>query len=178
MSVTLAEFARHLGRTAPPDGAPEHDDLQRVLSAAQGIVEDRCGPLTATPRTYRVTPSGRCLVLPAWHLTSVSEVRDPDGTVVAHDAKGTNLAAGIVAVPSGARAAAGLWEVDAVRADDSTPAALELAVYIIGKHLWETQRGTGVRGGALGADPAPPVGFAIPRRAAELMDPYTLPALA
>ena len=64
----------------------------------------------------------------------------------------------------------GIWQVTATTARDAADAAaLKEAALVIGKHQWEARRGMQARPGPYG-DAAPPVsGFAIPRRAQELM---------
>ncbi|NCT90250.1 hypothetical protein GXB85_04685 [Cellulomonas sp. APG4] len=174
--VTQAELATFLKMT------PTHEEatsalLSEVLDAALEQVELRVGPLVSASQTYVVYPNGRNLVLPATHLVSVGTVTDPHGNVVDADLIDTNLLSGIVTVPS---TVAGKWTVQATTREHG--ASLKQAVKIIAAHLWESQRGRaggGARAGAYtaaaDADPTPKMGFALPRRALELIKPFTVP---
>lgn len=170
--VTLAALAAFV--KAPTTGVT-NALLNDKLDAALAYVATRVGPLDVGQRTYRAypTPSGR-LCLSADRLAAVVEVRDPDGAVVVP--LDVDLEAGIVNVGhvwSRARA----WEVDATR--ETFSADVAEAVCIIASHLYDVHRGRDVRPGFTPStdDSIPPkFGFAIPRRAAELLGPYLLVA--
>lgn len=155
--------------------------LVECLESAIEYVTDRVGSIDGAARNYRVHASARetSIVLPVTHLEEVVSVRDPSGAdVVINPDTDVDYLAGIVDVPNGAR---GNWTFTVRGAD--TRSSIALAIKIIAGHLWETQRGrAGARGAvyAQGEEPqaAAPRGFAIPARAAQLLEPYTRPGWA
>lgn len=184
--VTLSELAEYMNM---PAGAPEatSEKLQETLTAALEYVAWRVGlpldGLDGAARDFRVYASGNALVLPVTHLREPVTVKDPTGAEVdaalLHD---VDLQAGIITLRgsrTGGRFAGRGWTVSAATRDGS--ASLKVAVKIIAAHLWETQRGreaTGVRAAAMagtadGATTPTGRGYAIPARAAELLEPYT-----
>jgi hypothetical protein len=179
--VTVKQLADFL---KAPDYAdreqPEHANLVEALTAALEWVEQQVGPLDSVARDYTVYPSGRSLVLPDTHLVSVGTITDPRGDVVALPAD-VNLLAGIITFRH--RLHTGAWTVRATSREHGTSVAL--AVKIIASHLYTVHRGanlTGPRfeGFAPVDDPAPEAprggsGFAIPRRAAQLLAPFRRP---
>lgn len=164
--IALPDFKAELNQVGNVDDA----ELQRTLDAAEAHVAHVCGSLAGDGTTLTVHQSGGHLVLPAVRLTGITAVRDPDGNTVDLLPGSANLLSGIVRVPYRRR---GTWAVD-VTTSSEIPADLRLAVLIIAKHLWETQR---VPGAGRGQDPMPK-GFAVPHRAAVLMGPYQLPVIA
>jgi hypothetical protein len=79
--------------------------------------------------------------------------------------------AGLVRVMAGA-APAGLVTAVYTAGLEQVTANIQLAALIIIQHLWETKRGVmGVRLGGDGEQFVPGLGFAIPRRAVELLGP-------
>jgi hypothetical protein len=184
--ITLAELAA-FAKTPPTD------DLQPYVDAACSRVEGKVGPHTADPYRWTVAPRGPLLILPAPRITEVSALAGPDtvdawASLLAAD---VDWSAGIIDLAGTAywstwspltartRAAArdAHWTVT-VRHDRSAAdtAAIKLAAQIIGKHLWELQRGRAARASAYGepADAGQVAGpaYAIPNRAAELLGPY------
>lgn len=145
--------------------------LQEVLDAAEEWVESKVGSLTSASRTMKVRASGRNLVLPATRLQAVTAVTDPNGS--SHDvaALDVDTLAGIVRVPA---FVPGTWTVQATPADAAK--SIALAVKIIAAHLWQTQRG---RAGQFLSSVEDPEamgpggqGYAIPRRATDLLAPF------
>lgn len=181
--VTLAVFKEHLNI---PAGNTTHDpELQRTLEAATEQAEGYIGPIVGRAVTKRLDTDrhGRIDLHPALAVTSVVGVfgaptyavgdldLDPDDGLLRLD-DGRGLFAGRYTVTWTAGRAATVADV---------PASIADAVNIIGKHLWETQRGKSARPGLVGMrstgaddsrDFAPPRGFAIPHRALELLRPY------
>lgn len=170
--VTLKELAQFLKQPALADG-DQADQLQEVLDASIENVESRTGPLVGASPVFRVHASGKNLVLPATHLTEVTEIRDPDGVLVPLEYAELNLLSGIVTLRSTSRR--GAYTVTAKTRDGAV--SLRLAVKIIASHLWETQRGSAAGASRFvtpNADDGPVrMGFAIPARAAELIAPFT-----
>jgi hypothetical protein len=164
-----------------PGGAAE--EMQRTLDAAEGYVAARIGrPLGATTATYRVVPVGRRLTVPATNLTGLG-VTDPDGVPVVLEEWRVNLRSGVIELPytSGGRHRRRPFTVT-VTFDPAIDPDLELATLIIAAHLWQTQRTAGQGEnrppGFGGNAPAAPVGFAIPNRAATLLERFTQPVIA
>ncbi|RBY82670.1 hypothetical protein [Blastococcus sp. TF02A-26] len=177
MALTLDNLATFLnlpGNVAPTDPA-ERAELQRHFDAALKHVRSRCGQAIEGTSTLRVTSASgsTALLLPAINFDSVTAVVAPDGVTVTPTE--VDELAGIVRVPVGQR---GTWRVTIT----STQAQVDLeeATLIIAGHLNETQRRSRPQGGRPGApaQPAGGSGFAIPHRAADLMAPYALAALA
>lgn len=169
--VTLQEMAAWLREPTYATNEPEKDWLQVSLDSAIEQVEARCGPIMSAARTFTPRPRRHRLVLPETRLVNVQEVRDPDGNLV--EPYDIDLLCGIVELaaepPTTKR-----WTVVATTRD--TVASLQLAVKIIASHLFEVHRGgaalpTG-RAYATGDSEPPPAGFALPRRAEQLMAPF------
>lgn len=178
-AVLFQEFKRHLNMTADDDD----DDLATTLGAATGAAEGLIGPVVIRSFTSMVRGGG-AIFLPKYPIQSVSTLthglarEGPYATAhVLFDAE-----IGRVILTSGARFCGGSWTVvyTAGRWHTATEVSddVRLAVCIIGKHLWETQRGVASRPGMLGrtsngdATDRVPMGFAIPSRAATLLEPY------
>jgi hypothetical protein len=175
MSVfELADFKEHLN--IPAARTTDDRELQRHLDAAEDHVVSQCGSLGGTTTVKaRLSPSG-LLVLPFTPVDAITAVRDPSGAVVPLTAITADLDTGLVRVPY---PAAGSWRIDVVR-EDAT-ADLQLAVFIIAGHLWDTQRGNSPSSAVLqGGDDDAPVGagYAIPNRAATLMGPHLVVGFA
>ncbi len=178
-AIPLSEFKAHLNVTRTNDDA----EIQRVLDAAELWANHHtAGRLGGGEATFTARAlTGSVLILPAARLASLVSLTDPFGNVaVMTGLEEHDLQAGIIALPYKLK---GTWTVVATY-DEEIPADLKLAVLIVGKHLWETQRVAGqpeqARPGfaAPGQVAGPPLGFAVPRRALELAAPYWLPGTA
>lgn len=169
MSVTLADFVAFSGVNQTD---PKCAQLQDALDAAAEWVTAQVGVRGGSPvLKVRATPGGT-LVLPLTGLASVDEVRDPDGAAVTPT--DVDEAAGLVWLPT---MRAGAYTVTVTTA---ASARVDEATLHIAKHLWETRRGkvaTQFAGGEAG-DTAPFMGFAIPRRAVELLSGIAAPGFA
>lgn len=176
--VTLEEFATWLKVPLYLEDPERAALLAETLGAALENVTEKVGPLDGVAVDVVVWPSGRSLVLPDSHLVAVHQITDPDGNDVALPSRGVNRLAGVIEFPR--RLITGEWTVNVTtRAHHDS---VRLAVKIIASHLWEVQRGTGSDTGARArvaspvGDPVPGrAGFAIPRRAAELLAPFLRP---
>lgn len=174
MSVTLADQARFQRINLAGLDEDEEANLQEALDVAIEHVEKLCGPVASAERTYQVRPKRTKLVLPVTMVTTVTEVTDPDGNVI--EPEDVDLEAGIITLPTWP-VSQKAWTVTATTGDDVK--ALERAVKIIASHLYADHRGgAGLPGGRAyptgSEDTVSPMGFSIPRRAAELMAPYLL----
>lgn len=159
----------------------DDDELRGFIGAATGAVERALGR-SVVRRSFvdRFTVSGWAPALllrhvPVLSLTSVASV-DASTTWNIGDLQ-VDSETGLVTVASGG---AFTGSLDAVYQAGLpvVPEDYRLAGLIIIQHLWETQRGT--MGVQLGGDNEPYMpgrGFAIPRRALELLDP-PLPGVA
>lgn len=183
-AVTLEVFKDHLN--IPAGNTQDDAEVTRTLIAATSAAEGRgrVGPIIARAFDHRAASTGGVVVLPKRPLVSIDAVVGTRGgqSLVAADL-GVDKLAGIVeyrdgrGIPSGAfdfTYTAG-WFTSVAEVDED----VALAVCIIGKHLWETQRGRQSRPGILGntstaqADPdRVPLGYALPNRAQQLLTPY------
>lgn len=181
-AVPFPEFKAHLNATT----AVDDDEMSTQLAAATGVAEGVVGPIITRTFTSRVRSSGVLLLpkYPVVEVASMTHLFDLAGPFVTADVL-VDREIGLVQLANQAAFRDGSWTVvyTAGRAatPDEVPEDIRLAVCIIGKHLWETQRGTASRPGMLGrtssADPTErvPMGFAIPNRAVTLLEPYAQP---
>lgn len=171
MPVTLSELATFMKL---PTGYDEVL-LQEHLDAATEYVTDKVGPLDEDALALAVHAGEHqaVLVLPATFAEEIVSVTSPTGAAVPVATLAyVDLDAGLIEVRNPAR---GTWIVTIKSRRAS--ASCNLATKIIAQHLWGTQRGTGGgRKEMLGQAPdvagVTPAGFAIPRRAAQLLEPY------
>ena len=168
--ITLLEFVTYL-----QDAAPGTSEQQAVLTAAIGWVEERCGPITATDVRVLAAQRGRYsrdLVLPVRPVGVVTAVLDPQALdVIAQlEAEDVNWRAGVITAPYHRD---GDWQIRLTTARTTAQVAdLKEATLIIGKHLWESRNGL-ARSGMYSSDrPVFPPGYAIPSRAAQLLEGF------
>lgn len=172
--VTITELAAFM--RAPDLATSDTAALQEHLDAAIEYVQSVVGPVGEVSVHWDVYASDtqRQIVLPATRVQEIVSITAPDGSAVTVDhRRDVNKLAGIVTVPRPMR---GTWTVEGRTADASS--SIKLAIKIIASHLWGTQRGTGGGRTSMYAAPdttATPVGFAIPRRAEQLLAPYAIP---
>ena len=174
-AIDLTDLKAHLNISHARDDA----ELQRVLDAAEAWVNRGTGRLLGGgTRTLSARAlSGRVLILPAVGLSSVAGLTDPSGLAASPRPEDVDLFAGIIGLPYCRR---GVWTVEGTWGADPIEPDIQLAVLIIARHLWETQRTAGQpEGGRPGfgsyAEAAVPMqGFAIPNRARDLLAPHWL----
>jgi hypothetical protein len=166
--VSVSALKQHLNITASTWDA----ELALICDAAQEHVESLIGPVLHRTVVQTASASaGRELVLnttPAMTVTSITGAGSPlSGYTL-------NAATGIVGDVSYTGSATVTYTVGRT----SCPAAVVMATLIIAKHLWETQTGNtpSAMPDAEEFDTATDLGFgfAVPRRAAELLTPYLL----
>ena len=161
--VTLAQLRDHLNMTSLSHDA----ELARFLGAAQEHVEALVGPVLQSSVTEDVRVVGSTVVLSECPVVDVYSV-----TVAGSELTGWTLRprAGLVTGVN----ASGTATVTYSTGRTSCPDGVATAALIIAEHLWRTQLGgspsalpvddmAGMPGGS---------GFAIPRRAMELLAPY------
>lgn len=159
------------------DTDPKLALMELILAAAREKVEDLVGPLTPRPvvQQVRIDRRGQVLLRP-WPVLSLESVSHAGTTLDA--AQVQILPGGVLAVPRFC------WgeplTVSMTVGRNPLPSELILATYIIGSHLWETQRGRGSRPQSYGGEPAEvvPRGFAVPTRAEELLAGHRVPGVS
>lgn len=178
---TLTDLRKHLN---VPDSESANDgEMQNVLDAAVELVGQMVGPLT--PETVTEVHYGlwsSTLLLRRSPVVSVTEIVTTYGfpTTIGADEYVLEGAQGLVRFLAG-RVFAGDYSVTYVAGWDVLPAPIHLGAMIVAGHLWDTQRVPGAtpRFGQAAAPAQPtPMGFAIPNRAATLLEPYRVPVIA
>lgn len=178
--VTLDQFKAHLNR---PTGAvaADDDELTMHLESATEAIENRVGPMVTREvvEDLMTTPAGVLLThRPVVAVTATATVFQGVATPLpGFDAATVTIDAesGLVSIPLLSRGRTARITYTAGRgAIAAVPARFKLAVLITAAHLWETQRGRGVTTGRWGTQededlPAYMRGFALPRRALELI---------
>lgn len=170
--ATLDDLKAHLNITSSTPA--QDDELTHVLIAVSELVAKIIGgPLAVTTITARYNTAGTVLIPSQRPLVSVvSATADWGGTVDASsytvDTYGGTITGLYGTWGAGTLVyTAGLSQV---------PERVRLAGLIIAKHLWETQRGAGRPGD--NDEFVPAAGFAIPRRAEELLQYDQIPGIA
>lgn len=158
----------HLSSSADVEG------LTEVLAATVDRVQSMVTVSLDTDEvTYRPRPRPTGALLIPTGADELLTVTDPTGVDVDAADLDVDLDAGII-WPTSRTLHRGAWTVT-VRYPGASAAVL-LAVKIIAKHLWGVHRGSGgragPRGGVAAQDEPALAGFAIPRRARELLEPY------
>lgn len=151
------------------------DELAQHLAAAVAYVEGRCGPMVDGTRRVQMRHPYR-LVMPFGRLDTVSVV-DSTGAEVEVEDEFTDYEAGVLHVYA---SRLGRYTVTFTREPEGLE-SLRLATVMIAAHLWDTRRGSVGNSGDYGAPEAmyaPGYGFAVPRRAADIMAPFTTPVVA
>lgn len=172
--VTIAELKKHLN--LPAEVSPEDAELTLHLEAATEAIENRVGPIVTREITEDVGAYNGWARLSQQPVVSVSAVSTVySGVATALSAFGVNPESGLVHVGQLSAGHAGRITYLAGRGEiDDVPTRFKLAVMITAAHLWETQRGRGVSSDRWGTQddedlPAYMRGFALPRRALELI---------
>lgn len=171
--VSLAETKAHLNI---PSTVTTHDEeLRRHIGSATGVVEGHIGPVVRRTVSAERHPGG-CYAVVLHHtevisVTSVTPVATGGTAVTVADLDVDP--AGIIRYKDGYTAFPyGMYLWTYVVGRVTIPDEVVLAALIIVKHLWETQRG-----GTITVAPGeevldPRFGFAVPRRAIELLRPH------
>jgi hypothetical protein len=171
----LGEFKKYLQKGTAPSA--DDGELQRMLEAATEAVEgwQNIGPIVARSFTDRVVVEGRSVVLPRTPVVEVTSLtRVGDGLQYLTAALDLDSVSGIVTGLSSSLSP-GTYVAIYEAGRDPVPVALKEATLVIGKHLWESQRGPGRRMRGEDAENRAQwtgYGYLIPNRAAHLMQPY------
>jgi uncharacterized phiE125 gp8 family phage protein len=183
---TLTDLKAHLNVSTTSDDG----ELADMLDAAVDVVEDIVGPITSktiTETHYGL--SSDVLLLRRMPVVDLLSVRSGYGAAIVDLTLADfdfDADTGIVRLSSGAWFG-GNYRVTYSVGRPTVPAAVRLAILVIAGHLFETQRRPGFTsdspagfGGLDGVQDARPtsMGFAIPSRAKELLQPYMLTAIA
>lgn len=166
----LAEVKSYLNITYAIDDA----ELQRMVDAAIARLEHEVGPLA--PRLVTETFARTRRTRQGWIYLSESPVVSIETVAgVAPLPLNIDLASGAVYV----WAAYGPVTVTYYAGWAVVPADIQLALLVLVKHLWDTQRGQtsgGARQGLLGGPsdaPSPSgMGYSLPNRVLEMIQPY------
>lgn len=179
MSVlTLQQAKDHLNITAATHDA----ELQTMIDAAEATLAQLVGPLASTNTTERVAGGVPFLVLgesPAISLTSVTPYL---GTALTLTDLYLDTKTAIVTYNSGAFFPARHYTVVYAAGRSACPTDLLMAIKELTRHLWATQRGSGVRPGGPSSEglsnTIPGAAHTLPFRVTELIAPHLTKALA
>jgi hypothetical protein len=175
---------RYLNITTDQD-----DELQGFVDAAVAAIEALVGPLEVTSDLTAVLRPDPCgydgLILPVLPVDSLISVTPYAGSALDLAGFQVDKNAGLVtwAVGSAQRFSAQGYTVVYRAGRNPVPADLKLAVSEMVRHLWRTQRGSGVtRPGSAQSDnlssTLPGAAYALPIRVEQLLTPYMFPGFA
>ena len=176
--LELSDLAEHLNlRGGVPTEDAKKIEMQRMLDAAIERIEAVCGPLESREVTERIDVTRGTGLVDTWPVVRLvsarvaprvwASVSTPTAAVVAGvDQDGIlhcqyGFTGTVLAVLEVGRS--------------PVPRVLAEACLILAAHLYETQRVAGGASGPGGGETVVLAGFAIPRRAAELMKPFLAP---
>lgn len=167
-TVPLADVKAHLNIT----GTNDDTELQAVIDAAEAAIAKRVGPLAPTSVTVRVDGARAGLALPVTPVVSLTSVTPVNGTALT--VGDLYQANGIITYPTGLTFSAPYgYDVVYVAGYSTLPADLVLAVKEMCRHLWRSQRGSGVRRPGSGApEPTATPTFLFPYVVTSLIEPY------
>lgn len=167
MVATLDDLKAHLNITSSTPA--QDDELTHVLIAASELVAKIIGgPLAVTTVTERYSTADTVIAVTQRPLVSVTSITPDSGSAVPSSWYDMDSFGGTV---TNRYRTWGAGTITYQAGLSSIPERVRLAGLIIAKHLWETQYGSGA-GGFNNADAdgwTPTMGYAIPRRATELL---------
>lgn len=174
--ATDSEFLAYLNKDPSPSEDSElQDTLEGATEAAEGW--QGVGPIVVRSFTDRVTARGGVVILPRAPAQSVTSLtRVSDGLEYLTAALDVDKIAGMVTAIDDTIQTG---EYDAVydAGRDPVPVSLKQAVLIIAGHHWQTQQNSPSRNRLVGAQQSEGVrvsmGYLIPNRAAQLLQPHT-----
>lgn len=170
----IVDLKTHLN--IPLQDTGDDDELQMMLDAALDVVESIVGPISASPVTethYGV--SSPVLVLRRVPVLSVTSISSSGASSASVSDYVLDPDLGTLRLASGLQVRGDVTvSYQAGRVD--VPRAILLATLTIAAHQWVTQRGPQPTPVLAGPDDgfgmAPSMGYAIPNRAIELLQPY------
>lgn len=178
--VSLAEAKAHLNIAEATHDA----ELQTVLDAAEAVIAKLVGPLTPTVVTEVVRSTSYAgLVLSTLPVVSLTSVTPNVGDALVVGDLTLDGAAGLVTNATDTRFGAQSYTVVYEAGYDPLPLDLQLAVKELLRHLWASQRGSGVgRPGSRSAEALsntlPGAAYTLPIRVTQMLDPYLLVSVA
>lgn len=146
--VTLADVKSRLSMSDTTHDAA----LQSTLDEAESLIADKCGPLTSVARTERLSGGGTGLVVRETPIVSLTSVTPVGGSAYDVTLFTVDTSAGVIEWTSGARFAAGRYDVVFQAGRASLPPGLKRGIKELAAHLWETQRGPTRRPGSTSSD--------------------------
>jgi hypothetical protein len=176
--VSLADVRAQLNMG--PTETADDEELRGFIGAATGVVEQALGRVVVRRSIVERQQVGRAreVLLRQVPVLSLTSVAAADGSMTWDPANmRVDGETGLVTVTSG-ELLAGAVDFTYQAGEVVVPENYQLAALIIVQHLWETQRGAmGVQLGGDSDNWMAGRGFAIPRRALELLGPQ-LPGVA
>jgi hypothetical protein len=162
--ATLAQFKTWLKYGA---GTSQDTELTTALTAASSWVEWRqSGPLEVTQYTHRLYCNGQLLQPRKLPLVAVVSLTPQDGSALSASAYIVDTTNGLIQL----RYDGPGWYTAVYTAGlASVPERVKLAGLETARHLWLVQNGSSTRGFPGDDVVQTPLGFAVPRRAEELM---------
>ena len=164
--ITLADAKTHLSITTEATDA----ELQSFVDVACALVQgyaDRAWDVGTVTETF--DGGGTVFLLRQTPITALTSVT-VSGTLLAATGYQADLSKGIITCY--AETLEGTGNVSIVYAVGGTaPALAQHAAKETVRHLWQTQRGNAVRNAVSGDEYIPGLGFSLPHRVMELLDP-------
>lgn len=172
--ANLSEFKKYLQKEVAPSS--DDGELQSMLESATEAVEGwhNIGPIVVRSFTDRVTVERRSAILPKTPVVGVTSLtRVGDGLAYVTAELDVDSVSGIVTGLSSSLSP-GVYTAVYEAGRNPVPVSLKEATLVIGKHLWESQRGPGrkMRSDDENRAQWTGSGYLIPNRAAHLMQPY------
>lgn len=170
--ITLAEARSSLGWAA--SDTANDSDLERYVEAATPVIENITGPLVARTETFKFDGGFRAVVLPV-RFATVTSVVESGVTVTDYVAEPDAglIAAGTTTSPREFESGHQNIVVTVTTGAATVPANVKLAARELVRHWWQQGR-QGNRpgfGNDMPADGGVPMGFAVPKRVLELLEP-------
>jgi hypothetical protein len=173
--VLLAEVKTHLNVTVTTSDT----ELQTFIDSAEATLTNRVGPLAPTSATARLCGGVSALALPITPVVSLTSVTPADGgAALTLTDLHLETGSGLVTYNANRAFTARYYDVVYSAGRSTCPEDLKMAVKELVRHLWASQRGTGVRPGSPQSEPVAGAGYLLPYRVQELLAPHLQHALA
>lgn len=169
--LTLPAVKAHLNIT----GEATDTELTLMIAAAEAAIAERVGPLEPQPRTVRVTPKYKALVIPS-PASMLTAVVDSNGASLTVGDLYLDQRPGLITLNDGQPFVSPWYDVTYNYGRTPCPPDLVLAVKEMVRHLWDTKRGPTRRPGSTASDTTantiPGAAYLLPFRVSELIAPY------
>jgi hypothetical protein len=170
--LSLAEAKAAIGKTT----TASDEELRDYLEATTSLIEQRCGAVVQRTVTERVGGYGSLVLrtTPVVSVTSLTGIYD-NTPAVAASAVTVDPVSGIVTKLDGSGFSGWTYTIEYVAGrTGAVDESIQQAARVILQHLWRTQRGAAPKfGGDDGIDTFG-IGYALPNRALELLQPFLL----